>query len=280
MLFNQQISREELIEYEFLKYKFIYERDLNENEKKRYDELSEKYLKEWERKARWNKIIAEENHKKEIFDKIKPECKFKSKFIKGGISRQTGEYDAFYDIEIYSYPLMKIYDNKINNQINKYHKIKGRSKYLSTYAYYKQNLLEYNYLIFFFLPAINEAYEDYVKENFYGKEGFENGISCKKFQIDWFDEVFIAKEKMPTSFQTWYKDLYDKNQKQWSEIYEWEYGEPQNWERAWIDSIEYGTKQEFYIFCCNLRKNPEDYPSISNPIEYLKEAEKIIGRKL
>ena len=274
------MNSKEVREYQYLHYKFIFDKNLDEKEKERYNELQEKYIAECERKFRFRKYLEEEEYRKEIFQKIKPECKFKSKFVKGGISGQTDEYDAFYDIEIYSYPLMKIYDNKINNQICKYHKIRGISKYLSTYACYKQSLWEYHYLIFFFLPAINEAYEDYVRENFYGKKGYENGMSCKKFQIDWFDEVFVTdEEKILTSFQIWYKDLYDKKHKQWTEIHEWKHEEPESWERAWIDSVEYDTKQEWYYFCEDLKRNPEDYPDISNPIEYLKEANKITGKK-
>ena len=276
---NSPLSREEYIEYQYLQSKYIFDKNLDEKEQKRYDELQEKYIKYREYKYRLRLWQEEKEHQQNIIDQIKPYCKFKATFVKGGISNQTGEYDAFYDIEIESYPLMKILDSKTRNEIDKYNKLRGRSKNLSDYACYKQELAEYHYFIDFFEPALNQAYEDYLKENFYGKHGEHNYVPCKKYQIDWFDEVFITdKEKIPTTFQKWIKDIKEKEDKRWGD-YRYKLPEPESWERAWIDSIEYGTKQEFYNFCCDLRKNPEDYPDISNYIEYLNEASKIIGKK-
>lgn len=277
---NSPLSREEYREYQYLQYKFIFDKTkLNDKEQKRYDKLYEKYVKECERKERLRKWREEEEYKEEIFKLIKPKCKFVSKFVKGGISRQTGEYAAFYDIEIYEFPLLEIYDKNINNQINKYHKLRGYSQNLSMYACYKQELAENRYAQYYFLPAIEAAYKDYLDENFYGKEGFENGISCKKYQIDWFDEVFVADKKIHTRFQRWYDHLYKQIENRWKDLINTELQEPESWEKAWIDSIEYESKHQFYNFCCDLRKNPNDYEGIKNPKEYLQEASKIIGRK-
>lgn len=278
-LSNNSLSREEFREYQYLQSKYIFGKNLNENEQKRYDELHEKYIKDHEYKLHLIKCIKEKEHQQKIIDKIKPQCKFKSTFVKGCISKQNGEYCAFYDVEIVSYPPVHIYDSKINYEIDKYNKLRGRSKNLSIYAINRQSLAEYHYIINFFLPALKEAYEDYLNEHFHGKEGEYNGIRCKKFQIDWFDEIFITdKDKIETAFQRWMKDIEIKYNEYWRNLPDKKLPEPESWERAWIDSVEYKTQKQFYYFCRDLMKCPEKY-GIKNHKEYLQEAGKIIGRK-
>lgn len=276
---NSPLSREEYREYQYLQIKFVSVDKLDEKEQKRYDELHDKYIKYQEHKYRLKLYQEEKAHQQKIIDQIKPYCKFKSTFVKGGISKQTGEYDTFYDIEIESYPLMEILDLKIKKEINKYHKLLGRSFNLSNYVYYKKELAEYHYFIEYFIPAIQEAYDDYLRENFYGKSGEHNYIPCKKFQIDWFDEVFVTdEEKILTTFQKWIKDIKEKEQNKWNN-FEWKLSELESWEKAWIDYVECKSIERFYNMCKDIRRNPEEFPGIKNYIEYLKEAEKILHRK-
>lgn len=234
------MSFKEHQEYDYLKYKHIFEeKSLTEDEQKRFDELSKLFIKECEKRAYWNQIAKDEKHKKEIFNKIKPLCKFLKKFVKKCQSRQTGEKTVFYDIELEKFPSIIIYDSKIKQEIDKYNKIRGHSQLLSMYAVYKQDILEHTYINTYFIPAIEEAYEDYLHDNLYGKDDIFEGESVKNFQIDWFDEVYIANKKIHTAFQTSIKEIKDR----WQKYPEWNYKEPESWERAWIDSVEYETRQ-------------------------------------
>lgn len=279
---NNSLSREEFREYQYLQSKHIFDKNLDENEQNRYDELQEKYVKECEYKFHFSEYIKEKEHRQQIINKIKPQCKFKSTFVKGCISKQTGEYYSFYDVEIVSYPPVHIYDSKINYEIDKYNKLRGRSKNLSIYAINRQSLAEYHYIMNFFLPALQEAYEDYLNEHFCGKEGEYDGIHCKKFQIDWFNKIFITDgNKIETAFQKWIKDIEAKYNERYRNLFSKKLPELESWERAWIDSVEYKTQKQFYYFCRDLMKCPEKHlEGIKNPKEYLQEAGKIIGRKL
>ena len=118
-----------------------------------------------------------------------------------------------------------------------------------------------------------------VIDDFYGNNGEYYYIPCKKFQIDWFDEVFVTdEEKIPTTFQKWIKDIKEKEQNKWSN-FEWKLPEPESWEKAWIDYVECESIERFYNMCKDIRRNPEEFPGIKNYIEYLKEAEKILHRQ-
>lgn len=279
------MSFKEYQEYDYLKYKHIFEeKSLTEDEQKRFDELSELFIKECEKRAYWDKINKEEKHKKEIFNKIKPLCKFSKKIVKKCQSRQTGEKCIFWDIEIESMPLVQVFDMKTKNELDKWNKIRGRSQALSMYACYKNEMAMNIYIMGYFLPGIQAAYDDYVQENFYGKYGEYFGEPCKNFQLDWFDEVFVSKEKYLTGFQKWFEDIKYYYQKCWKDLCEYKFPEPESWERAWIDSVEYETRQRWYYFCTDLVRdlmnNEDNYSGIKNKVEYLKEAEKILHKKL
>ena len=263
-------------EYQYLQYKFITDAEFSEDDRKRLDELQEKFIKNREHQAHWAKICEEQRHKQKVFEKIKPLCEFKSTFVKKCQSRQTGEKDVFYDIELVKWPSVQIYDTETYNLLNKYNIIRGRSQWLSNYACFKDEIVMNNYICYYFLPAINDAYEDYVKDNFYGKDGEYYGEQVKNFQIDWFDEVFVADKKISTTFQKWYKEQYAHYDKS----IDWKGGEPESWERAWFDYVERYDIHDYIFNCQEMINHPENYSQIKNIDEYLKEAEKILHRKL
>ena len=74
-------------EYQYLQYKFIINDEFSEDDRKRLDELQEKFIKNREYQAHWAKICEEIRHKQEVFEKIKPLCEFKSTFVKKCKSR-------------------------------------------------------------------------------------------------------------------------------------------------------------------------------------------------
>ncbi len=84
--------------YHYLQYKYITDKELSEDERKRFDELQEKFIKNQEYQILLSKAIEEQRHKQEVFEKIKPLCEFKSIFVKKCQSRQTNEKDVFYDM--------------------------------------------------------------------------------------------------------------------------------------------------------------------------------------
>ena len=101
---------------------------------------------------------------------------------------------------------------EFNQLYNKYNDLRGRSINLSIYVSIKQSMLINDSVICYIIPALKYAYENYVRDNFYGKEiEFEDYpgifIKAKAYQIDWFDEVYVAKEKIKTSFQKILKNL-------------------------------------------------------------------------
>lgn len=263
-------------QYQYLQYKFITDKELSEDEQKLFNELQEKFIKNQEYQIRLSKAIEEQRHKQEVFEKIKPLCEFKSTFVKKCQSRQTGEKDVFYDIELVKWPSVQVYDTETYKLLNKYNKIRGRSQWLSNYACYREDIIMNNYICYYFLPAINAAYEDYVRDNFYGKDGEYQGEKVKNFQIDWFDEVFIADEKIPTTFQKQYKE----QRKHYDKLIEWKGGESESWERAWVDYVERYDIHRYVYDCKDMIMHPESYSHIKNIPEYIKEAEKILGRKL
>ena len=149
------------------------------------------------------------------------------------------------------------------------------------YASYKQSLEHQSYVLFYLIPGIEWAYEQYLKENFYGKEiEYEEFpgcyLKCKAYQIDWFDEVYLCNHKTPTTFQKWIKEYKDQQNKIWKDHCNYNPPEPESWERAWIDSMNY-TRDEFRFFCENLLKDPKLYTGIKDYKEYIREANKILG---
>lgn len=188
------------------------------------------------------KGLKKKKHRQVIYDKIKPLCKFKSHIVRRAQSRQTGEKCVFWDIEIESMPLIQIFDIKTKNELDKWNKIRGRSTNLSMYAIYKSEMAMNIYIMGYFLPGIQAAYDNYVHENFYGKDGEYNGEPCKNFQLDWFDEVFVSKEKYLTGFQKWFEDIKYHYQKCRKDLCDYKFPEPESWEKAWIDSIESETR--------------------------------------
>ena len=137
----------------------------------------------------------------------------------------------------------------------------------------------------YIIPALKYAYENYLKENFYGKEvEFEeypgDFIKAKAYQIDWFDEVYVSNKKFKTSFQKKIEDLEKHYQ---SKIDKFEYPkeyEPESWERAWIDYVERYDIHDYLFNCQEMINHPEDYSEIKNIDEYIKEAEKITHKKI
>lgn len=245
------------------------------------EEIFNIYLDKLAQEARNNQTFrryAEERAKKEaIYKEITKDIKFVSKFVKKCQSRQTGEKTVFYDIDIGKLPLSKPY-GEFNNLINKYNKIIGRSNNLTMYALMKHDEFFVDSIRIYIIPAVKQAYENYVKENFYGKEIEFEGEICKAFQIDWFDEVYIADEKIPTTFQKKIEELEEKYRNiPYCNYYEKYH--PESWERAWIDYVERYDIHEYLYNCKNMRNHPEEYPHIKNHIEYLKEAEKILHKK-
>ena len=156
-------------------------------------------------------VINDKKKTEQIYKQITKDVKFISKFVKKAQSRQTGEKTVFYDIDIEKMPLECTW-GEFNQLYNKYNDLRGRSINLSIYVSIKQSMLINDSVICYIIPALKYAYENYVRDNFYGKEiEFEDYpgifIKAKAYQIDWFDEVYVAKEKIKTSFQKILKNL-------------------------------------------------------------------------
>ena len=245
-------------------------------------EIFDVYLDKLAQEARKNQEIHQyiENKRKReaIYKEITKDIKFVSKFVKKCQSRQTGEKTVFYDIDIEKMPQAGVY-GEFNNQIDKYNKIIGRSTNLSMYVAIKQEMLLNNSIRIYIIPAVKWAYENYLHEHFYGKEIEFEGEKCMAFQIDWFDEVYIADEKIPTSFQKKIEEIEEK----YRNILYCNYYEkyhPESWEIAWIDYVERYDIHDYLYNCQDMIKHPENHSRIKDIDEYIKEAEKILHKKI
>ena len=228
--------------------------------------------------------MVDKKKTEEIYEQITKDVKFISKFVKKAQSRQTGEKTVFYDIDIEKMTLECTW-GEYNKLYNKYNDLRGRSINLSIYVSIKQSMLINNSVTCYIIPALKYAYENYVRNNFYGKEiEFEYYpgifIKAKAYQIDWFDEVYVAKEKIKTSFQKNIEELEKHYQLKYNENYEYlkEY-ELESWEKAWIDYVERYDIHDYLFNCKNMIEHSEYYSGIKNINEYIMEAEKITHKK-
>ena len=222
---------------------------------------------------------AEDKRKREVIYKaITKDIKFISKFVKKCQSRQTGEKTVFYDIDIVKMPQEDTW-GEFSQLYSKYHLLRGRSLNLSMYAYIKQSMLLNDSVRCYIIPAVKWAYKNYLSENFYGKEIEFEGEKCKAFQIDWFDEVYVTKEKIKTSFQKKIEDIEEKYKIKTDWKYPKEY-EPESWERAWIDYVERYDIHDYLYNCKDMIMHPENYSGIKDIPQYIKEAEKILHKKI
>lgn len=269
-------------EYFYLQYKFGNKNELSEKDKLRLDELQKKYIEENRKRAYWNKYAEDKRKAEEIYKQITKDVKFVSKFVKKAQSRQTGEKTVFYDIDIEKFPEIKTWGEYIKLS-DKYNYLRGRSLNLSMYASIKYSMFLDSSVRLYIIPALKYAYDNYLKENFYGKEvEFEEYpglfIKAKAYQIDWFDEVYVSNEKFKTSFQKKIEEIEEKYRFKTDWKYPKEY-EPESWERAWIDYVERYDIHDYLFNCQEMINHPENYSGIKNIDEYIREAEKITRRK-
>ena len=222
---------------------------------------------------------AEEKAKREaIYKEITKDIKFVSKFVKKCKSRQTGEKTVFYDIDIEKMPEEKVW-GEFNTQFYKYNRLLGKSLNISMYVAIRKSLIIRASVRCYIIPAVKLAYENYVRENFYGKEIEFEGEKCKAYQIDWFDEVYVADEKIKTTFQKKIEEIEEKYRFKTDWKYPEEY-EPESWERAWIDYVERYNVYDYLYNCRDMLNHPENHSEIKNIDEYIKEAEKILHKKI
>jgi len=276
------MTKSENTEYFYLQYKFTNKNDISEQDKLRLDELQKKYVEENRKKAYWNKYVEDKKRNEEIYKQITKDVKFVSKFVKKCQSRQTGEKTVFYDIDIDKLPQIRTWGEFIR-LADKYNYLRGRSLNLSMYASIKLSMFLDDSVRCYIIPALKYAYENYVRDNFYGKEiDFEeypgDFIKAKAYQIDWFDEVYISNEKFKTSFQKKIEEIEEKYKIKNDWKYPKEY-EPESWERAWIDYVERYDIHDYLFNCQEMINHPENYSGIKNIDEYIREAEKITHRK-
>ena len=276
------MTKYEEAEYFYLQYKFGNKNELSEKDKLRLDELQNKYIEENRKRAYWNKYVEDKRKAEEIYKQITKDVKFVSKFVKKAQSRQTGEKTVFYDIDIDKLPQLRTWGEYIR-LADKYNYLRGRSLNLSMYASIKHSMFLDSSVRFYIIPALKYAYENYLKENFYGKEvEFEEYpgifIKAKAYQIDWFDEVYVSNEKFKTSFQKKIEEIEEKYKIKNDWKYPKEY-EPESWERAWIDYVERYDIHDYLFNCQEMINHPENYSGIKNIDEYIREAEKITHRK-
>ena len=269
-------------EYFYLQYKFGNKNELSEKDKLRLDELQKKYIEEYRKRAYWNKYAEDKRKAEEIYKQITKDVKFVSKFVKKAQSRQTGEKTVFYDIDIEKFPEIRTWGEYIKLS-DKYNYLRGRSLNLSMYASIKCSMFLDSSVRLYIIPALKYAYDNYLKENFYGKEvEFEEYpgvfIKAKAYQIDWFDEVYVSNEKFKTSFQKKIEEIEEKYKIKANWEYPKEY-EPESWERAWIDYVERYDIHDYLFNCQEMINHPENYTGIENIDEYIREAEKITHRK-
>ena len=250
---------------------------MNDFDKEIFDVYFNKLSQEAKRNQEARRYAEEKEKREAIYKEITKDIKFVSKFVKKCKSRQTGEKTVFYDIDIEKMPLSKPY-GEFSSQFNKYHKLLGRSINLRMYVAIRQEMLINNSILTYIIPAVKWAYENYVHEHFYGKEIEFEGEKCKAYQIDWFDEVYVADEKIKTTFQKKIEELEEKYRFK----PDWEYPkqyEPESWERAWIDYVERYDIHEYLYNCQDMIMHPENHSGIKNIDEYIKEAEKILHKK-
>ena len=276
------MTKGENTEYFYLQYKFAIKDNISEKDKLRLDELQKKYIEENRKRAYWNKYAEDKRKAEEIYKQITKDIKFVSKFVKKAQSRQTGEKTVFYDIDIEKFPEIRTWGEFIK-LADKYNYLRGRSLNLSMYASIKQSMFLDDSVRFYIIPALKYAYENYVKDNFYGKEvEFEEYpgyfTKVKAFQIDWFDEVYVSNEKFKTSFQKKIEEIEEKYKIKNDWKYPNEY-EPESWEIAWIDYVERYDIHDYLFNCQEMINHPENYSGIKNIDEYIEEAEKITHRK-
>ena len=243
----------------------------------------DKLTKEAKIKQEASRYAAEKRKREAIYKEITKDTKFVSKFVKKCQSRQTGEKTVFYDVDIEKMPQVGIW-GEFNQLYNKYHILRGRSLNLSMYASIKQSMLLNDSVNCYIIPAIKWAYENYLSENFYGKEiEFEEYpgyfIKCRAYQIDWFDEVYVTKEKIKTSFQKKIEEIEEKYRSETDWKYSKEY-ELESWERAWIDYVERYDIRDYLYNCKDMLRHPENYSKIKDIPRYIKEAEKILHKKI
>ena len=82
---------------------------------------------------------------------------------------------------------------------------------------------------------------------------------AKAFQIDWFDEVYIADKKIETIFQKKIKEIEEQYQSKIDNFkYPKEY-EPESWEKAWIDYVERYDIHRYINDCQDMINHPEIY---------------------
>lgn len=224
---------------------------------------------------------GEDKQKREaIYQKITKGIKFISKFVKKCQGCQTGEKTVFYDIDIEKMPQANTWE-EFKELSYKYEQLRGRSLNLSTYVSIRQSMLLNHSVSKYIIPAVKWAYENYVKENFYGKEIEFDGEKCKAFQIDWFDEVYVADEKIKTSFQKKIEEIEEKWRIEANELYEHlKQYEPEGWERARIDYVNRYDIYNYLYNCKDMLRHPENHSGIKNIDEYIKEAEKILHKKI
>ena len=276
------MTQGENTEYLYLQYKFAGKDNISEKDKLRLDELQKKYIEENRKKAYWNKYIEDKRKAEEIYKQITKDVKFVSKFVKKAQSRQTGEKTVFYDIDIEKFPEIRTWGEYIRLS-DKYNYLRGRSLNLSMYAAIKHSMFLDGSVRLYIIPALKYAYDNYLKENFYGKEiDFEEYpgyfVKAKAYQIDWFDEVYVSNEKFKTSFQKKIEEIEEK----YKIKNDWEYPkeyEPESWERAWIDYVERYDIHDYLFNCQEMINHPENYSGIENIDEYVREAEKITHKK-
>ena len=213
-----------------------------------------------------------------IYDEIIKNINFISKPVKTCISRQTGEQTIFYDIDIEKMPNIELYWEFIGIY-DKYNLLRGRSLNLSTYASFRQQIILYDSAIVYIIPALKEAYEKYVSENFYGKDIDLKGVKGKAFQLDWFNEVYVTDKKFKTSFQTKIEEIENSYRLKANIELPKDYA-LESWEMAWVDYVERYNINDYVFKCKDILKNHTKYPAIKDYIEYIKEAEKILHRKL
>lgn len=248
-----------------------------------FDVYLDKLAKEAKRNQEAQRYAEDKRKREAIYKEITKDIKFVSKFVKKCQSRQTGEKTVFYDIDIEKMPQVGIW-GEFNQLYNKYHRLRGHSINLSMYASIKQNILLNNSVLKYVIPAIKWAYEIYVNENFYGKEvEFEEYpgyfIKAKAYQIDWFDEIYIAKEKIKTSFQKKIEEIEEKYRFKTNWEYPKQY-EPESWERAWIDYVEKYDIDDYLYNCKDMLIHPENHSGIKDIPQYIKEAEKILHKRI
>ncbi len=276
------MTKSENTEYFYLQYKFANDNNISERDRLRLDELQKKYIEENRKKSYWNKYVEDKRKAEEIYKQITKDVKFVSKFVKKAQSRQTGEKTVFYDIDIIKMPQAHLWGEYIKFA-DKYNYLRGRSLNLSMYASIKHSIFLDSSVRYYIIPALKYAYENYLKENFYGKEvEFEeypgNFIKVKAYQIDWFDEVYVSNEKLKTSFKKKIEEIEEKYKIKDDWEYPKEY-EPESWERAWIDYVERYDIHDYLFNCQEMINHPENYSGIKNIDEYIREAEKITHRK-